>query len=115
MALRRVPVDMMAPPFDTATLAVVRARLDAHGVQRQSDDGLPLWEYDLLVVPDGRRPEIVAVTAPSRSTPSYTPGSRVRVSNCYALHYSITTNGRTSEGFSFSANAVTPYPAGSDD
>lgn len=115
MALRRIPVDMMASPFDTATLAMVRPKTDMDGVQKQTDDGVGLWEYDLLVTPPDRRPEVVPITAPSRSTPSYTPGCRVRVGNCYVIHYSISNRGKVNEGFAFSADEVSPYPAAARD
>ena len=109
MALSRIPVDMAAMPFSTATLAMIRPRLDEAGAQRKNDQGVPLWEYDFLALPEGRRPEIIPITAPSAGTPSYTPGGRAAVRDCYARHYSIKgDNGRISEGFSFSAASVTP-------
>lgn len=115
MALSRIPVDMAAMPFSTATLAMIRPRLDEAGAQRKNDDGTPLWEYDFLILPEGRRPEIIPIVAPSATTPSYTPGGRASVRDCYGRHYSIKgDNGKISEGFSFSAAAVIPLAQKND-
>lgn len=108
MPLNRIPVDVTAPPFATATLALIRAKLDGQGVQRRTTANIPIWEYDLLVLPENRRPEILPVSAPSRTTPSYTPGCQVSMTNCVAQHYSIRENGRAVEGIAFSADSVTP-------
>lgn len=109
MALNHIPVDVAAPPFATATLAMIRPRLGDDGAQRKNENNVPLWEYDLLALPEGRRPEIIPVIAPSSSTPSYTPGGRVTIRDCHARHYSVKgDNGRVSEGYSFSAAAVLP-------
>ncbi|MBW3092400.1 hypothetical protein KIH79_05470 [Bifidobacterium sp. 82T10] len=108
MALNRFPVDATASPFAGATLALVRPRLDNAGAQRRNADNVPLWEYDLTIIPKGRRPEILPVTAPSSTTPAYAPNCRVSIRGCVASHYSIRENGRVSDGISFSADAVTP-------
>lgn len=111
MALNRIPVDVTAAPFSTATLALIRPKLDGDGVQRRTTENVPVWEYDLLIMPEGRRPEILPVSAPSRNTPSYTPGCRVSLLNCVAQHYSIRDAGRVVEGIAFSADSVTPVGA----
>lgn len=114
MALNRIPVDTSTPPFSNATLAMVRAKLDGQGVQRRNEDNTPLWEYDLLILPEDRRPEILPVTAPSSTTPSYVPGSRVSIRACVAQHYSIKDNGRSIDGIAFSADAVVPAGSKND-